>query len=102
MVVRTVPAPLKSTAPPSMTMLGVEDRELEFLGDAGRHGVVIIVGRIFSAPGVEAPVDDGRLRLCRVRSACFEDERRAMIAAPAFVGLDVMEEDVRQAGSRAL
>ena len=40
-----------------------------FLGDPRRHRVVIVVRRILPAPGVEAPVDDRRLRL--LVAPCF-------------------------------
>ena len=53
-----------------------------------RHVVVEIAGRIFAAPGVVAPIDDGNFLL-------VADEDRAVIAAPRFVGGKGMEMDAR-------
>ena len=80
-VVSTVPAPLKSTAPPSMTMPGIEHRQLQLLGDPRRHRVVGIPRRILAAPRVEAPVDDRRFGLA---APLPQHERRAVIARPAL------------------
>ncbi len=37
---------------------GIENRQLELLRNPRRHRIVIIVRRIFSAPGVKSPIDD--------------------------------------------
>lgn len=66
----------------------VEDGEIEFFGDTGGDGVVLAVGRVFAAPGVEAPVDDGGFALF------VEDDRGAVVAAPIFIRLDEVEANV--------
>ena len=77
---------------------GMEDRlHAEQLRHARRHGVVIVVRRILPAPRVEAPVDDGQ-----AASRLPHQERRPVIAAPAFVGLHVVERDALQVHARAL
>ena len=53
-----------------------------------RHIVVEIAGRIFAAPGIVAPIDDGHF-------AFVADKDRPVIAAPRFVGGKRMEMDAR-------
>jgi len=65
-----------------------ENREVEQLGDALRDGVIIVMKAILVAIRIVAPVDDGELVTPR-------EENRTMIAAPRFVGRNMMIEDVR-------
>ena len=55
----------------------------------GWHDLVQVKGRIFAAPGIVIPIDDGEPRFLST-----PDEYRPMIATPWFIGWDVEELDV--------
>ena len=52
--------------------------------DPGRNDLIEVKGRVFAAPGIVIPIDNGQLRI----TIAF-DKDRAVIAAPRFVGRDV-------------
>ncbi len=87
MVVRMVPRAVEIDRATLHHDIGIENRKPELLGNARRHRVVVIVRRILSPPGVELPIDDPH-------RAAFLHESRSMIAAPALVGLDVIEMNI--------
>jgi len=72
-------------------------RQAQLGGDARGDHVVEVVGRVFAAPGVVAPVHDGLLT--RPARAGPLEEDRPVVAAPGIVGGVVMEEDVPAAGA---
>ncbi len=60
-MVSSVPSPFTSMEPPSRIIGGEKRRRPSSFATCLRHIVVEIAGRIFAAPGIVAPVDDGHL-----------------------------------------
>ena len=96
-VVSSVPRPLTSMEPPSRIMPRREERQIAQLGDVLGNGVIEIEGRIFAAPGVVAPIDDGALAPAVLVA---HQKNRAVIAAPRFVGREMMETHALQRAFR--
>ena len=61
--------------------IGIETRDPIMLGDQGWYIVVKIVRRVFTAPSIISPVDNG-LVIC----FAINQEGRTVIAAPGVVG----------------
>src|SRR6478672_3983557 len=59
------------------------------LCDSGWHDLVQVKGRVFAAPCIVVPIDDGESRFL-----ITFDENRPVITAPGFIGWDVKKFDV--------
>ena len=79
-------------------MLEVEQRQTQGFCNGRRHGVVLVEGREFVAPGVESEIQHGKLR----RLVAFH-KNRPVVAAPWFIRRNVEILDaVRRTGAEEL
>ena len=67
----------------------IKDGQPKMFCDPGWHDLVQVKGRVFAAPCIVIPIDDGESRFL-----ITFDENRSVITAPRFIGWDVEKFDV--------